>query len=439
MALDRSGEFFAAAASAVASRGGGGHAAVGVGAAAAAAAGASSSERAALLGAGAAAAGGYHHGAAAAAAAARPAPSSSSTFMAAASELGGDLQAAAFKIGALTKLVKRRGMYSDPGEEIERLTGAVKDDMASLSARLDVLQEYVAARRSKAAAVGLTPGKTMKGPRAAGGEEDDAVATVQGINHSDAIVGAMRGTLMGFTRSLRTILEVRTESLKSQAGRRQAFGTARELGRPLAALPPALADMPPPPPTTFDAPSPGGDGLHRRPGHSSAAAARHAALFGGGGGGAESGGGGGGGGGGLFPVGASAASAAAAGAAGAITPGGSTAAATTADAFAQLSMAQLRPDMDNTYLESRARDMVAVERHIAELSTMFGRLAHVVSEQGSLVERIEDNVDAAGRDLEAGVTELERWKGRVFSNSRLALRITGVLLFVIFILVFFGT
>jgi syntaxin 5 len=107
--------------------------------------------------------------------------------------------------------------------------------------------------------------------------------------------------------------------------------------------------------------------------------------------------------------------------------------------FAQLSQQQLTAVNDNSYLEARAADVRLIEGHMTDLAQMFTRLASVVSEQGAMVERIEDNLTTSERDLESGLGELHRWKERVFSNRNLALRVVSILILFIFLFVIFGT
>ena len=141
---------------------------------------------------------------------------SRSTFMRAVREVSGDLQRTSAKMSALTKLVKKRGVFDDVSSEVERLTLSIKADMHSQSSRLDALQEYVTHRRHQATAAGARPGKPVPPPPAAsrprgapGGaavEEApgwDLLSSVQGISHGDAIVGQLQGALLGFTSNLK--------------------------------------------------------------------------------------------------------------------------------------------------------------------------------------------------------------------------------------------
>jgi syntaxin 5 len=246
--------------------------------------------------------------------------------------------------------------------------------------------------------------------------------SVQGISHSEVIVGQLKGQLLGFTQSLKGILVARSESMRAQADRRQQFGGVRDLGRP-------LTFGGPPPPSAASSLSSGTGGApaaaHPHPAFSAGAAAA------GGRGGAaqqhQQHAGGGlhrppssqhdGGGDAVINFSASHSPSAA--------------------AFQQLSQAQLVPE--SALLETRAQDVQAIERHINDLSQLFSRLAVVVAEQASLVERIEDNTTDALSNMEAGQAQLARYWERVSSNRGLVLRVASTLVVSAVLFALFGT
>ena len=112
--------------------------------------------------------------------------------------------------------------------------------------------------------------------------------------------------------------------------------------------------------------------------------------------------------------------------------GGGGRASAAASAFGVITQAQLLPE--NALLEARANDVAALEHHISDLSTMFSRLANVVMEQGSLVDRIEDNLDSSIHNMEAGTTQLTRYMESVSSNRALVMKIAAIL--VLFFILF---
>lgn len=333
------------------------------------------------------------------------------------------------------------------------------------------LQEYIASKRHEALVAGARPGKPLPSSQSASQQQQqgasppgggpapadgsaagggDLLSSVQGITHGDVIVGQLQGQLLGFTSALRGILQARSEGMRAQADRRQQFGSVRDLGRPFSFQQPQ-ASPPAGGPAHHHQQQPSfGGGPGSRAGSSSAgqggvaastgpaaasAAGAGAGPFGGshnqhsqfsqhsqhhsqhssdhavisfGGGGGGSGGIGGGGGG----------------------------QPSAASAFQQLSQAQLVPE--SSFMEARAADVQALERHISDLGSLFSRLATVVSEQGALVERIEDNTEDALANMEAGQAQLARYWERVSSNRGLVLRVASMLVLSAVLFALFG-
>jgi hypothetical protein len=276
------------------------------------------------------------------------------------------------------------------GSDADRLTMAIKGDLQRITPALDALQRVIDSRKAEAARVGAVAGGRHLPPQAAAAAAAaaaapragsaaaaaaaaaaaplDPVSTVQGLTHSDAVLSGLKGQLLGVAHSLKGVAAARSETLARSTERRQMFGGgggARDLGRPLAFAPPA--------PAAAASPAPHEDTV--------------LAIGGGGGGG---GGGAGG-------------------------------------AFSAVTQAQLSRDPELAYLTSRAQDVAGLESTIAELGTLFGRLASLVAEQGSVVERIDNDLEAASVDLQRGTEQLQRKWASVSSSSGLALRVLGVL------------
>jgi hypothetical protein len=272
--------------------------------------------------------------------------------------------------------------------EADRLTASIRQDLQRITPALDALQNVIAVRKAEAARVGAVPGgKHLPaavgvggggggggggGPAPpGGGPVVDPVSTVQGLSHSDAVLAGLNGQLLGVVHNLKGVAAARSETVAKSVERRNMFGgggAARDLGRPLGAAPAARA-----PPLPFGAGAGGGGS--------------------GGGSGRDT----------LLPVGS---------------PGPD---------FSAVTQAQLSRDPELQYLNSRAQDVAGLESTIAELGTLFSRLASVVVEQGAQVERIDSDLEAANRDLEAGQAQLQKSWQSASSNSGLALRVMGVL------------
>ena len=252
----------------------------------------------------------------------------------------------------------------------------------------------------------------------------------QHSSHSRSVVTALKSRLRTFASSFKGVLETRAAALKQQQARRSAFGggrAAHDLGKPMV----------------FDSPPP--------------------LLFAGGAGSADGassgigGGRGGGGGGGALPRphgGAARFSALEGGPTGLTPPRPAGAAAsppvppTGAAARAAAAEAALRRTLDGAnvgafhldetqaaalapqgYLQDRAEAVEDIEATIVELGSIFNRLANLVTEQGEMVERIDDNASLTLSNVEAGQRELVRYFNSVRGNRWLIAKVMGVLMF----------
>ncbi|MFM7178685.1 MAG: syntaxin-5 family protein [Bacteroidota bacterium] len=71
------------------------------------------------------------------------------------------------------------------------------------------------------------------------------------------------------------------------------------------------------------------------------------------------------------------------------------------------------------------------EKSIAELGVMFHKMSSLIVAQGETLERIEDDVESAGLDIDAGHDELVKVYGMTKGNRGLILKVFGVLIFLI--------
>lgn len=98
---------------------------------------------------------------------------------------------------------------------------------------------------------------------------------------------------------------------------------------------------------------------------------------------------------------------------------------------------QLIPD--HNYLLDRADAMSAVESNIVELGTIFNKLAVMVSEHREMVQRVEDNVDDANENINLSLMTLTDTLRNLQTNKMLAMKIFGVIVaFIIFFVTFFA-
>ncbi|KAL3764917.1 hypothetical protein ACHAWU_003777 [Discostella pseudostelligera] len=79
----------------------------------------------------------------------------------------------------------------------------------------------------------------------------------------------------------------------------------------------------------------------------------------------------------------------------------------------------------------RAQQARLAEKSIAELGVMFHKMSSLIVQQGETLERIEDDVESAGLDIDAGHDELVKVYGMTKGNRGLILKVFGVLIFLI--------
>lgn len=98
---------------------------------------------------------------------------------------------------------------------------------------------------------------------------------------------------------------------------------------------------------------------------------------------------------------------------------------------------QIQTRRQNRQTASRLQSARLAEKSIAELTTMFAKMSTLISQQGEVLERIEDDVEAAGGDIDAGHEELVKVYGYTKGNRGLILKVFGVLIFLIFFMKFY--
>jgi syntaxin 5A len=101
----------------------------------------------------------------------------------------------------------------------------------------------------------------------------------------------------------------------------------------------------------------------------------------------------------------------------------------------------------NDYLHERAQAVQDIEAHMTELGSIFERLSTMITEQGEMIDRLDDNLDAAEVNVNMGYQEIVKYGQNVyemdkdlmssFSNRSLIMKLFGVLIFfIIFFLIF---
>lgn len=93
--------------------------------------------------------------------------------------------------------------------------------------------------------------------------------------------------------------------------------------------------------------------------------------------------------------------------------------------------------LQDTYMQSRAEALQNVESTIHELSNIFTQLATMVSQQGELAIRIDENMEDTLANVEGAQGQLVRYLNSISSNRWLMIKIFFVLVAFLMIFLFF--
>ncbi|KAJ1834816.1 Integral membrane protein SED5 [Coemansia sp. RSA 2711] len=91
----------------------------------------------------------------------------------------------------------------------------------------------------------------------------------------------------------------------------------------------------------------------------------------------------------------------------------------------------------SAYMDGRSEAISSIESTISELGSIFQQLAHMVSEQRDVVQRIDANVESIDANIGAAQTELLKYYASISSNRWLIIKIFAVILAFVFLLVTF--
>ncbi|KAK0375060.1 SNARE domain-containing protein [Colletotrichum limetticola] len=91
-----------------------------------------------------------------------------------------------------------------------------------------------------------------------------------------------------------------------------------------------------------------------------------------------------------------------------------------------LMMEEAQPQ--NTYIQERGAAIESIESTIAELGSIFGQLATMVSEQSEMIQRIDANTEDVVDNVQGAQRELLKYWDRVSSNRWLIAKMFGVLM-----------
>ncbi|KAJ7966094.1 syntaxin-32-like [Quillaja saponaria] len=208
-------------------------------------------------------------------------------------------------------------------------------------------------------------------------------------SHSTTVVDDLKNRLMSTTKEFKEVLTMRTENLKVHESRRQLFSSTASKDsanpfvrqRPLAARSAASASNAPPPPWANGSPS-SSQLLQKKQmdGESQPLLQQHQQQ--------------------------------------------------------QQQQQQMVPLQDN-YMQSRAEALQNVESTIHELSNIFNQLATLVSQQGEIAIRIDENMDDSLANVEGAQGALLKYLNSISSNRWLMIKIFFVLVFFLMVFLFF--
>lgn len=97
----------------------------------------------------------------------------------------------------------------------------------------------------------------------------------------------------------------------------------------------------------------------------------------------------------------------------------------------------LMQQSDTTYLTNRSNALSTIEATITELGLIYQQLAHMVSEQGEMVQRIDANIEDVHANVMRGQDQLLRYLRGVSSNRWLLVKIFSVMIVFAFVFIVF--
>jgi len=275
-----------------------------------------------------------------------------SQFALVASAIGKDITATTEKLERLSKLAKKKSLFDDPAVEIQELTAVINQDIKNINQQISFLQAQkdMLARKNQHSA-----------------------------SHSDTIVDTLKSKLKNTTKSFSTVLQLRTENLKTQQKERETF-TGSLLGNDGAA-----------------ATSP----LHARKSASTLykpANSGDVSIF----------------------------------------LGGEDQQQQQQQAAPHQQQLTLHMGASDRYIVSRAQAVQSIERTMVELQSIFSNLASIVNEHGQLIQRIDADIDVSARNVDSAQSEFLKYLSGISNNRWLIMKVFAILfVFIVLFIVFF--
>ncbi|KAK1054162.1 Integral membrane protein SED5 [Friedmanniomyces endolithicus] len=322
--------------------------------------------------------------------AAPPTRKQRSEFARNAAGIGRGISATMGKLQRLAELAKRKTLFDDRPVEIAELTYVIKQDLAGLNQQIGALQQLQ--RRSG----------TAGGGGGGAAEKEGGGSSREEGEHNKNVVLLLQGKLADVGANFKDVLEVRTKNIQASRSRQDNFVSAvsQQSQQQNGHLDAARRTDSPLYSTATNTPS---RGRSPKPGQTSAAQQDLLSLD---------------------PSTTTTASA--------LYPSNGGPASQQ-----QLQLLEEGQSPTNTYVHQRGEAIEAIERTIADLGSIFGQLAQMVSEQSEQIQRIDANTDDVVDNVDGAQRELMKYWARVQGNRWLVAKMMGVLMvfFLVWVLV----
>ncbi|KAH9604720.1 hypothetical protein KSS87_008248 [Heliosperma pusillum] len=290
-----------------------------------------------------------------------------------ASKIGLGIHHTSQKLAKLTTLAKKSTLFDDSTLEMQELTAVIKQDITALNSAVVDLQLLCNTQNES------------------GNFSSDT------SSHSTTVIDNLKNRLMTATKEFKEVLTLRTEKLKDREGRNQIFSSnvSKESTNPFVRQRPL---------STKSAASEGPAPRLWANGASSSST--------------------------LFPRSMKILS-------------GASGAKNQADGESQPLLQQQGQQqqqmvpLQDTYMQSRAEALQNVESTIHELSNIFTQLATMVSQQGEIAIRIDENMEETLANVDGAQNQLVRYLNSISSNRWLMIKIFFVLIVFLMFFLFF--
>jgi syntaxin 5 len=94
--------------------------------------------------------------------------------------------------------------------------------------------------------------------------------------------------------------------------------------------------------------------------------------------------------------------------------------------------------IDRTQSLARAREARQVEKSLAEIGTVFGKMSTLLVSQGETITKIEDDIESAHYDVSAGQNEITILYQLKKGNRMLIIKTFALLIFLIIFMRFYA-